>query len=233
MNKKKILTAVLTLLVAGAGGIVFYYWNEDAHYVSTQDARIAANIVNVVPQIPGKVIVWKVHEGDKVKAGQVLGWQDTSGLAASAAINAGALNQVGSLTVGKAEIVAPIGGEIIKSAVEPGQYVAPGQSVAVIADTGDLYVSANIEETLINKVKPGQNVEVAIDALQGKKVLGKVDEIGKATVSTFSILPVQSSNGNFTKVIQLVPIKIRIPGASDLGLLPGMSVEIKIHITGN
>lgn len=222
--------SLAVVILAVAGGIVYYYWFENSNYISTEDARISANIVTVSPQIPGRITVWNVSEGDKVKAGGNLGWQDTNSVAASAGVNASALNQVGSLSVSKAEITAPISGEIIKSSVVQGQMAAPGQALALIADTDDLFVSANIEETKISKVKPGEDVEITIDALNGKKVTGKVEEIGKATLSTFSILPVQSSNGNFTKVTQIIPVKIRFPGANQMELEPGMSVEITIHL---
>lgn len=229
-NKKKVLTIMSIVILVVAGGIIFYYWYENAHYVSTEDARVSANIVSVTPQIPGRITAWNVAEGDQVQAGGNLGWQDTNTVATTAGVNASALNQVGSLTVSKAEITAPVSGEVIKSSVVEGQMAGTGTVLAMIADTGDLYVSANIEETKIDRVKPGQDVEVTIDALNGKKVMGKVDEIGKATTSTFSVIPSQSSNGSFTKVTQLIPIKIRFPGINQMGLAPGMSVEIKIHV---
>jgi len=229
-NKKKILIILVAVLLIGAASIVYYYWYENSHYVSTEDARIAADIVTVTPQIPGRITEWNVSEGDNVKAGANLGWQDTNAVATSSGVNAAALNAVGSLMVSKAEITAPISGKVLKSSVVPGQMVSPGQALALIADTGDLYVTANIEETKIKEVKKGQNVEVTIDALGGQKVMGKVEEIGQATLSTFSVLPTQSSNGTFTKVTQLIPVRIRFPHASEMGLAPGMSVEVKIDI---
>lgn len=229
-NKKKILLALVAVILIVGGIIVYYYWYQNAHYVTTADARISANIVTVTPQIPGRITAWNVAEGDTVKAGANMGWQDTNAVSASNGVNTSALNAVGSLMVSKSEISAPISGQVVKSAAVPGQMASPGQALAMIADTSDLYVSANIEETKIKKVKQGQDVEITIDALNGKKVMGKVEEIGKATLSTFSILPTQSSNGTFTKVTQLLPVKIRFPHAGELGLAPGMSVEIKIDI---
>lgn len=230
MKKKGILLLILLLVLLGAGGIVYYYWFENTNYVTTKDARISANLVNVSPTIAGKVTSWNVNEGDTIKVGANLGWQDTGAVATSAGINTGSINSVGSILVNKSEITAPISGEVIKSNVEEGQFVSPGQTLAIIADTQDMYVAANIEETKVNQLKLGQDVEISIDSLDGKTVLGKIDQIGRATVSTFSILPSQSSNGSFTKVTQLVPIKVRFPEVRDLSLVPGMSVEIKIHI---
>lgn len=229
-NKKKIITLILGAMLLIGGGIFFYYWWEGKNYVATEDARIAANTVSVTPLISGKIVSWEVTEGDSVKAGQNLGWQDTTAMAGSSVVNPNALKQTGSLAVSKAEITAPISGKIIKSSVQMGQLASPGQTLAMIADTDDLYVSANIEETKIARLKPGQDVDIFIDALNGRKVKGKVDMLGQATVSTFSAISMQSSSGSFTKVTQLVPIKIRFPVSSDLPLVPGMSVVIKIHL---
>lgn len=229
-NKKKILAGLLLFIVLVAGGIVFYYWEQGRSYVKTEDARITANTVTVSPLISGRVASWKGKEGDQVVAGQNLGWLDTYAIASSAGINPNTLGQTGSIAAGKAEITAPVSGQIIKSSIEPGQMVNAGQSLAVIADTEDMYVSANIEETKINKVKVGQDVEITIDSLQNQVVTGKVEEIGKATTSTFSVISSTSSNGSFTKVVQLIPVKIRFAGINQLALLPGMSVEVKIHI---
>ncbi len=229
-NKKKILVVILLVVILIGGGIAGFYWYDDTYFVSTDDARLAANTVNVTPQIPGRIASWNVAEGDMVQAGDDLGWQDTNSVANSAGVSTAALNQVGSMTVSKAELVAPISGQVIKSSVETGQLVSPGQTLAVIADTRDLYVSANIEETKVDKLKVGQPVDITIDALQGRQFTGRLAEIGKATLSTFSVMPVDSSNGNYTKVTQLIPVKIRFPVDPSLGLVPGMSVEIKIHV---
>jgi multidrug resistance efflux pump len=231
-TKRKILIGLFALIVIVAGLITFHYWDQGRKYVKTEDARIEANTVTVSPLISGRIISLKVKEGDYLEAGDTIAWQETGTMATSAGINTNTLNPIGSVAAGKAEITAPISGEIIKLSAEPGQVVGPGQSLAVMADTQDLFVSANIEETSVGKVKKGQDVEITIDSLQNKKVMGKVEEIGKATTSTFAVIPTQNSNGSFTKVVQLVPVKIRFPGINKLNLLPGMSVEIRIDILG-
>jgi multidrug resistance efflux pump len=126
--------------------------------------------------------------------------------------------------------VAPIDGQIIKSSVVEGQVVGTSQTLAVIANINDLYISANIEESDISQIKVGQTVDITIDSLPGQKIQGKVSEIGQATASTFSVISSQSSSGSYTKVTQLVPIKIRFPVISGAQLLPGISAEIKIHV---
>ncbi|EQB21857.1 secretion protein HlyD family protein [Dehalobacter sp. UNSWDHB] len=229
-NQKIVIAVVVTLILMIGGGIAGYYWYEMTHYITTDDARISAYTANVSPIISGKITSWNVSEGEYVKAGAAIGWQDTNAMATSAGVNPSALNPVGSIMVSKAELTAPISGQIIKSSVRVGQLVGAGQPLAVIADTSDLFVDVNIDETEISKVKVGQLVDLTVDALPGKTFQGRVDEIGKATLSTFDILPMQSANGNFTKVTQRIPLKIRFPEINNLGLLPRMSVTAKIHI---
>jgi len=229
-NQKIVIAVVVTLVLMIGGGIASYYWYEMSHYITTDDARVSAYTANVSPIISGKITSWNVSEGEYVKAGATMGWQDTNAMAASAGVNPSALNPVGSIMVSKAEISAPISGQVLKSSVRVGQLVGAGQPLAVIADTDDLFVAVNIDETEISKVKVGQLVDLKVDALPGKTFQGRVDKIGKATLSTFDILPMQSANGNFTKVTQRIPLKVRFPEINKLGLLPGMSVTAKIHI---
>ena len=230
-NQKIVIAVVVTLVLMIGGGIASYYWYEMSHYLTTDDARISAYTANVSPIISGKITSWNVSEGEYVKAGAAMGWQDTNAMATSAGVNPSALNPVGSIMVSKAELTAPISGQIIKSSVRVGQLVGAGQPLAVIADTSDLFVNVNIDETEISKVKVGQLVDLTFDALPGKTFQGRVDEIGTATLATFDILPMQSANGNFTKVTRRILLKVRFPEINKLGLLPGMSVTAKIHIT--
>jgi len=230
-NKKKFLIMFLVAAVLVGGGITYYYHYQSVNYVSTEDARIEADTVVVTPQIPGKILSWDVKEGDYVKKGEKLGWLDLSSIMNTANVSVRTLNELGSPAAAKAEIKAPISGRVIKSNVRAGQTITPGQTMAIIADTNDMYVTANIEETKISKVKKGQKVEIKIDAIPEKKFIGYVSEIGEATTSYFSLIPIQNSNGNFTKVTQLIPIKIRFPEINKLNIVPGMNVVVKIHIS--
>ncbi|MDI3535325.1 MAG: hypothetical protein PWQ82_1690 [Thermosediminibacterales bacterium] len=230
-NKKKFLIMFLVAAVLIGVGITYYYHYQSVNYVTTEDARIEADTVVVTPQIPGKILSWDVKEGDYVKKGEKLGLLDLSSIMNTANVNVQALNELGSPAASKAEITAPISGRVIKSNVRAGQTITPGQTMAIIADTDDMYVTANIEETKISKVKMGQKVEIKIDAIPEKKFIGYVSEIGEATTSYFSLIPIQNSNGNFTKVTQLIPIKIRFPEINKLNIVPGMNVVVKIHIS--
>lgn len=229
-NKKQTLIVLVAAMLAVAILILGYFWYESSFYVKTKDARIAAPTVSVSSLIAGSLSDLSVAEGDAVTAGQRLAVQDTSLLATSDVPSVTGLEQGGAIIADKREIVSPVDGIVVRSTAVQGQIVSAGQSLFTISEAGNMYVSANIEETKVDKLKKGQIVDVSIDALGSKTYQGRVQEIGHATVSTFSIVATQSSSGNFTKVTQLVPIKIRLPKISGMGLVPGMSVEIAVHL---
>jgi len=230
MNKKKILGLAGGAIVAVILLIVGWYWYEGAHYVTTDDSRIAANLVPISPEIPGKVIEWDVQEGDRVNAGDVLGRQDLGTLLNTGTINTSTLATIGSIAAEKASIKSPIAGQVIKSSAVVGEMASPGMVLAVVADTDSLYVQANIEETHIGHVKLGQHVDIDVDAYPGVTFPGVVETIGRATSSTFSLLPAQNSGGNYTKVTQIVPIKIHLIDTRNKSLLVGMNTSIRIYL---
>ncbi|TVY05666.1 HlyD family efflux transporter periplasmic adaptor subunit [Paenibacillus cremeus] len=216
MKRKALLYVILTALVVVGGGIGGYFWYEGQNYISTDDARLAGDIYKVMPRITGKVTSLGVNEGDHVLADQIIGTQDNNNLPTS--------------SLDQATLRSPIDGTVIKTMVKAGEVSSPGQTVAMVVDTNKLYVSANIEETEINKIHEGQAVEFHLDGFSGKVLTGKVQEISKATASTFSLLPSTNTSGNFTKVTQRVPIKISIDDHQNLDLSPGISATIKIHL---
>ncbi len=219
------------LAVLGLGGIAAYFAYNSARHVSTNNARVAANTATVTPEIPGRVLEWRVTVGSTVKAGQVIGQIDTSTVAQSSAANAGALSQTAPLTASRSLIRAPISGTVIQSSALVGQLVGQGQSLAVIADDSSAYVSANIKESEIAKVKPGQVVHVKLDALPGQTLTGHVQQIGQATASTFSLLPSGGADsGNFTKVEQVIPVAIYLTDVDRAKLIPGVSADITVDV---
>ncbi|OPH57823.1 hemolysin D [Paenibacillus ferrarius] len=219
MKRKVMLYIILTALVVVGGGIGGYFWYEGQNYLSTDDSRLAGDIYKVMPRITGKVTSLQVNEGDHVLADQIIGQQDNNNLPTS--------------SLDQAALRSPIEGTVIKTLVKVGEVSSPGQTVAMVVDTSKLYVSANIEETQIYKIKEGEKVEINLDNFPGKVLVGKVKEISKATASTFSLLPSTNTSGNFTKVTQRIPIKIAIDDNQGLDLSPGISSSIKIHLKGN
>jgi membrane fusion protein (multidrug efflux system) len=130
-------------------------------------------------------------------------------------------------------VTAPVAGHIAKKNLEPGQLLAPGQAVMAIVESSSPWVVANLKETQINDVKPGQPVEIDVDAYPDRAFRGKVASIQYATGAKFSLLPPDNASGNFTKVVQRVPVRIELSDPADAAMLrPGMSVTIAIDTRG-
>jgi membrane fusion protein, multidrug efflux system len=127
-------------------------------------------------------------------------------------------------------ITAPVAGVVSRKNVEPGQYVQAGQSTMAIVESNDIYVVANIKETSIANVRVGDDVEIDVDAYPKHPVKGKVESLSPATGAKFSLLPPDNATGNFTKVVQHVPVRIQVTGPADpvRPLRPGMSVQVTI-----
>lgn len=231
MKRFKTVVIVLIVLALMGGGYALYYnIYQDTHFFSTENAQITASMITVTPEVTGKVESWNVKEGDIVKAGQVIGHQDISALITSSAINPQALNSTADSIASKADIKSPIDGKVIQSDAVIGQVVSPGMEVAIIADTSNMYIKANIEETSIFKIKPGMKVDISIDAYPGKHFTGYVESIGQATESAFSTSISLNTSGDYSKVTQLIPIKIGIVNDENVTFMPGMNATIKIHI---
>jgi len=127
-------------------------------------------------------------------------------------------------------ITAPASGEVSRKQVEVGQLVAPGQPLmSIVADTG-VWVTANFKETQLATIRPGQPVEFEIDAYGGCVGEGKVASVSGATGAKFALLPPDNATGNFTKVVQRVPVRIAVtkPCAGNRQLRPGLSAVVHI-----
>ena len=130
-----------------------------------------------------------------------------------------------------ANIVAPVTGVLSKRNVEPGQVVQPGQPLYSIVDLDDIWVTANFKETQLKGMRPGQKATIKVDAY-GRSYNGTVESIGGATGARFSVLPPENATGNFVKVVQRLPVRIRFDKGQDPEhlLRPGMSVEPTVLI---
>jgi len=128
-----------------------------------------------------------------------------------------------------ANVKAPTTGIISKKAVEPGQMIQAGQTLMYLVPTDRLWVTANLKETELKQIKRGQEVEIDVDAYPDMKLKGHVDSFSPATGARFTLLPPDNSTGNFTKVVQRVPVKIALETLpEDHPLRPGMSVSVVI-----
>ena len=126
-------------------------------------------------------------------------------------------------------IKSPVNGVVDKTFVKVGEYVTPGQRLALVHDPDKIWIEANIKETQIRKLKIGQRVELGVDAYPDIAFEGRVLSIGNATTSEFALLPSPNPSGNFTKITQRLPVRIALQQKDGL-LRPGMMVEVNIDI---
>jgi membrane fusion protein (multidrug efflux system) len=131
------------------------------------------------------------------------------------------------LNLERTRVVAPIDGVVGDRTVRVGQLVRSGAQLMAIVPVSDVYVVANFKETQLAKMRPGQKVHVKVDAYPDLKIRGRVTSLAPASGSQFSIVPTDTATGNFTKIVQRVPVKIALEIAPEArGLLrPGLSVE--------
>jgi membrane fusion protein (multidrug efflux system) len=138
--------------------------------------------------------------------------------------------------LGNTKITAPLPGVVARKWVVPGDIVQPGQPILTLYDLDRLWITANFEETKLGNIRLGDPVRISVDAHRGREFKGRVVLIGAAAASQFSLIPPNNASGNFTKVTQRIPIRIAIdnthpdPEGERIAFLPGMSVEVRIHV---
>jgi membrane fusion protein (multidrug efflux system) len=129
------------------------------------------------------------------------------------------------------EVRAAFDGVVGNKAVQPGQYVQTGTRLLALVPLDSAYVEANFKETQLGALKPGQRVSISVDAYSDKPIEGSVESFAPASGSQFSLLPPENATGNFTKIVQRVPVRIKVPlEVARTGLLrPGLSVVVEVH----
>jgi membrane fusion protein, multidrug efflux system len=127
-------------------------------------------------------------------------------------------------------IRAPVDGVFGNRAIQTGDYVQTGQRIASLVPLSDVYIDANFKETQLARIRPGQPVSISVDALPEKTIEGRVASLSPASGSIFSLLPPDNATGNFTKIVQRLPVRIEVPAAiaAQRLLRPGMSVIVNI-----
>jgi membrane fusion protein (multidrug efflux system) len=138
--------------------------------------------------------------------------------------------ELAKINLGYTRVAAPVSGEVSERGVYDGQYVHGGSQVITIVPLDKVWVVANYKETQLTRVAIGQRAEIRVDTFPGFVIKATVDSIAPASGSQFSLLPPDNATGNFTKVVQRIPVKLRIGPDNPLAghLLPGMSVEATI-----
>lgn len=223
---RRVLLPLAAVIVLAAVVIGFNAYREGQMYVSTDNAQLTAQPVQVGSMNAGRVEAILPTIGSRVQKGDVVA---SVSLPSQIGATQNGQPKMGFLGVGdtRVDVAAPVDGIVISEPVAVGATVAAGQPIVSLVDPNQMYVVANIEETNIGRVKLGQPVTVHVDALNAD-IPGKVEVITPATAATSSVLPTSNASGNFTKVTQLVPVRVSV-NLGNRPVLLGANVEVKIR----
>ena len=152
--------------------------------------------------------------------------------AANAAVaQAQAARDLAQIDLDNTVVRAPVGGVIGNRQVRIGRLVVPGASLLDVVPVNDVWVVANFKETQIEHIRPGQRVRITVDGYPHERIAGVVDSFAPGSGSAFSMLPTDNATGNFVRVVQRVPVKIRFVGQPLRGrLVPGLSARVEIDL---
>jgi multidrug resistance efflux pump len=209
MKKAKniILIIVAVLIFAGVGVGYYVYWQSNT-YFETENAKVTAKLHTITSPVAGKLVKLNIQAGDTVGKNGIVGRVENGPF-----------------------VKSPVEGVIVQSDVVLDQMVAQTTPLAVVADTSELYVQANIEETDITKIHEGQQVSVKLDAYPKKTFHAYVKEVESVTQSAASGQTMSmSTSGTYTKVTQLIPIKIELEDGVKLSDIIGTNATVKIRV---
>ena len=229
MRKQYVLILLVGFVAIIIGGSLFAITSlsSSRRFVSTDNAQVVADLVQVGSMNAGRIRVLNVDVGSAVVEGQVIAIVELptevskSGTTDTAKIG---FLEVQDLQV---DLLAPRSGIIAARWVKKGDIVPTGQRIVTLMDPRQVWVEANIEEDKISRVRPGQTVEVKIDSL-GRTLTGRVDTISPVTSVTLGVTATGSPPANLKSVDRVIPIKI-ILDANQPDIIPGVSAEIKIR----
>jgi membrane fusion protein (multidrug efflux system) len=140
-----------------------------------------------------------------------------------------AARDLAALDLSYTQITAPQDGVVSKKTIAVGQMVQPGQGIAQLVPTRDLWITGNFKETQLQKMHTGQPAHLTVDAFEGMTLHGEVESFSAATGARFSLLPPDNATGNYTKVVQRVPVRIKLKDVpASVALRPGMSVDLVV-----
>ena len=222
-----IVFLVLAAFVIGGGFYAYQYLIDQQLYVSTDNAAVTGSLLQVGSLNAGRVGSVSVDIGDQVRRDQVVASVILPSVLSTSGSGTAKLGFRGSddQTV---SVQAPIDGVVVARSANPGDTIAAGQPIITVVDPNRLWVQALVEETRVSRVRPGQFAEVTLDSI-GRVLPGRVTAVGSATAATFSLLPQGNTSGNYTRVTQLVPVRLAV----DYGTTPpilGSSVTVKIRV---
>lgn len=229
-----LIEVVIIVLLAAIGGGAYYVYYQGQHYVSSSDAQLGGNLITVVAPASGQVGGTLPTIGAKEQSGTRMFSVTAAVPAAASQTKSGSTSgAAGATNLSPVPVTAPVTGRLASLSIVSGQLVQAGQPVAQIVSEQINSVTANIQETEVNAIHVGQYVDVYVNAYPGDTFPGRVEAIVPATQASLSILPSTQSSGTFTPVTQRVPVIIRFENPNGARLYMGMSVEVRVHISGN
>lgn len=249
--------AVIALVAAA-----YAYWQHETLYPSTDNAQVAANIIQITPVVTGLITDVKVQEFSAVKEGDVLVELNQAPFRASlrqAEIRRDVAKQQAAIATGAqaaaakgnaedadiavaqanaelshATIKAPVDGTVGKVRIRPGEVAKAGVPLFPLVDTSTWWVDANFKETDLARIKPGQSASVWLDSDPSRKLSGKVEAVSRASASAFSLMPSENATGSWVKVVQRFPVRIALTVQSDDPPLGvGASASVTIDTTSD
>lgn len=212
--KKMVLINVITIVVLVIIGVVgFHFYNQATGFVSTDNAKVDGEQIKVSAPAAGEIKSFDVKNNEKLSKGDKV--------AEIAAKGEDGQSQ-------NMDIKMPQDGTIVKTDGMEGSMAQAGTPIAYAYNLDDSYITANVDEKDIADVEKGKDVNITLDG-EDAELKGKVEEVDKATASSFSMMPSTNSDGNYTKVSQVVPVKISLDSKPSNNVVPGMNAEVKIH----
>lgn len=225
---RRIVLPIVGLLAVAAAAIGFNIWWQDSHYVSTDNAQVSGQPVNVGAMSAGRVSSIRTVVGANVRQGDILAQVELPTAVRQFQNGSPDLQFLGNADQ-FVDVTSPINGVVIAVPGSVGSTVTQGATLVTLVDPAKLWVTANVDESKVSRLKIGQPAEVHVDALN-QDIQGALTELTPATASTFSLLPQSNTSTNFTKVGQVVPIRIGLDLGNRPGLL-GSSAEVKIQVS--
>jgi multidrug resistance efflux pump len=216
MNTKRLvlLNVIILIILVGGGFAAFSYYNRSVNYLTTDNAQINGQQVTIAATSNGKLTDWKGIVGSQYSKDDTVGTITTTGADGKPV---------------QVPVTVPTNGTVVQNNGVENAFVAAGTPLAIEYDLKNLWVTANIDETKIDEIATGQDVDIYVDAFPNQTLKGKVQQIGLATAGTFSLLPSTNSTSNYTKVTQVVPVKVSIDDNKGVAIVPGMNVTVRIH----
>lgn len=206
----------------------YRYWYQTTYFVSTENATVTGDLVQVGSLNAGRIVATRVDVGRTVQTGQEIAVvamaQEVGGSGVGAGPRMGITGNSDSLV----SVYSPLTGIVAARMGFVGGTVTAGQPIYSLVDPRQVWIRANIEEVSAWRVEVGQQAEIHSDALN-RNFVGQVDAITPASAATFSLLPANNASGNFTKVTQYVPVKI-VVDTRGVVLPLGTSVEVRIKV---